>query len=153
MIRSRFLPAFLCLGCALSVATAQAAPSPPPPPPTPTCGWCKGPPPPPTAVPVVQPTVVAPVTPAAVVRVTLRPDQVKRGSRTSIEVMAVSDASVTVQVEYHKHKPTVFRGRAGNDGLYSRSWRVPKWAPTGKTSIVVRVGSNDPVTLILRINK
>lgn len=138
------LASLLCAG------RIDAAPPPPPPPPTPVCGWCKGPPPPPTPVPVLQPTAVAA---APTVQVTLTPDQVKRGATTKIEVKAEQNTPVTIQVLYRKHKPSVYRGKVGADGQYSKSWRVPKWAPRGKTTVLVKVGQNSEpmkVTLVIR---
>jgi hypothetical protein len=141
--------ALLAAFCMLATTrgTFASASSPPPPP---NCAWCGGPPgpPTPTPVPTVPPEVVAPV---AVVTVTMSPTHLQRGHTAKVQIMADTDDAVTSSVSYHSStKPAVYKGKVGDSGTLTQSFKIPDNAPLGKGELKVTIeGSGDPYTTLI----
>lgn len=120
---------------------ALAGPSqPPPPPPAPGCKYCPGPPPPPTPVPTLAPAVSPPVVGVAI---HLSAGHVRRGRMEKLTVTGPSGSGVSVLVQYRHGKPSTYHGKLDGAGTYVKTWKVPRSAPLGKSTVKVTVTGSD----------
>lgn len=120
-----------------TVSAALAGPSQPPAPPSnPVCKSCGSPPAPPTPVPTLAPTT-GPIVAGITVR--LASTHVRRGHTEKVSIVAFAGDTVITFVHYRHGKSLTFRGKAGSSGAYSKSWKVARSTPLGKSKVSVSV--------------
>jgi hypothetical protein len=121
------------------VSPTLAGPSQPPPPPANlVCKSCGAPPVPPTPVPTLAPTA-GPI--VAGIRVRLAASHVRRGHIEKVTIAAFAGDTVITFVFYRQGKSLTFRGKAGSRGKYSKSWKVGRSVPLGKSKVNVSVNN------------
>ncbi|HLJ67624.1 MAG TPA: hypothetical protein VKX16_09730 [Chloroflexota bacterium] len=135
-MKALFFVASILLALSAFNSPPAAAASLPPPPPPPGCPSCPGPPPPPTPVPTVGPAIVVA---QPVVTVHLAASKVHRGQTEKITVTASTGALVVAEIRYLHLKPAWIKGTANSSGTFSKAWKIPKNAVTGKTLIKLTV--------------